>query len=345
MARRIGRKDLSSTRPFVDEEYAGFFVWRVYEDFDIIEPDGGLPYYKASINKGEYYRPFEDTPYLFLEFARLLEQKSHPMEALDKWLTKYGLLGLSHPDTHTLERVAEVTWVPKADWTPELSVPPLRYEDAGGPGDTLNAYVFEISRANKLLILYEALLNKDVNRLEQFFAYHEGCTTEVLKARWGSRVQKAKEENLNLKDGVYFAKDIMDDVLIYPSLPNSWNSFLVDKALFDIWSTVGAALSAFTYPSITSTDGSGPLTPHKLTSTWRARNLLGALYLQFHWLITSAAELTRCKNCGGIISHAQPNPESGQRKPRKDKEFCGSRCRQNYHYQNRVKPDRKKGLR
>jgi hypothetical protein len=78
----------------------------------------------------------------------------------------------------------------------------------------------------------------------------------------------------------------------------------------------------------------------KLTSTWRVRNLLGAMYLQFYSLITSTGALSRCKYCNRIISYAPPMPKSERRKPRNDKAFCDSRCRQNYHYHNRIKPNR-----
>lgn len=77
---------------------------------------------------------------------------------------------------------------------------------------------------------------------------------------------------------------------------------------------------------------------------WQPRNLLGALYLQAYWLVTSAAELSKCKYCGRVISYAASLPDAAdkaKRKPRRDKEFCDSRCRQNYHYHNRVKPAHK----
>ena len=45
-----------------------------------------------------------------------------------------------------------------------------------------------------------------------------------------------------------------------------------------------------------------------------------------------------------LISHAPPVPvgdeRKARRKPRKDKDFCDSRCRQNYHYHKRVKRGR-----
>jgi hypothetical protein len=127
---------------------------------------------------------------------------------------------------------------------------------------------------------------------------------------------------------------------LYESAPGDWNTFLMDTALRDIWRMVGAALSIFAYSSIIARGMLGPLSLGKLASHWGVRNLLGAMYLQFNWLITSGAALSRCKYCGRLISYAPTWPESEGRKPRKDKEFCDSRCRQNYHYHNRIKPAR-----
>ena len=105
-------------------------------------------------------------------------------------------------------------------------------------------------------------------------------------------------------------------------------------------------LAVFAYPAISPTGSLHQqplLTVDRLNASWGARNLLGAMYLQFFWLVTSAGELSRCKYCGRIISYAPPIPageDRKARKPRKDKEFCDSRCRQNYHYHNRIKPER-----
>ncbi len=345
MNRRVGRDDFKNASPFGEEDLTGFFFWETYEDFDIVEEDGRRPYFRASSYKGaDMYRPLVDTPYLFLEFARIAEQKEHRSEALIDWTSKYGLLGLSSQNPEwVVESLPRVDWPPDADLHPEVTVPPLRYSYAGGPGDTFDAYLLEVAKTNKLLTLYEALLNQDSEGLEQCFALHERCTPEDLREKWRSELERSKEENARYKDGTIVVMDILDDVVVYDSMPSDWNAFLTNRALIDIWWMVGSALSIFAYPSVTSQGGSGPLSPDKLTSTWRARNLLGAIYLQFFWLITSASDLSRCKFCGRIISHAPSMPESGKRKPRKDKKFCDSRCRQNYNYHNRIKSHRDYG--
>jgi len=347
MKRRMGREDFESASPFEKEDLSGFFFWKVYEEFDIVEEDGCLPYFRASSDKGVgYYRPLEDYPYLFLEFARIGEQKGHPYDALKNWISKYGLLGLSQTPEWSLESLPEANWTSHGDLFPEVTIPPLRYSPSGGPGDTFDAYFLEVATTNRLLTLYEAILNRDTEKLEQCFASHEGITPEDLRDKWRSELEENRERNAGLEVGTYLAGKVLDHMLIYKSLPGDWSAFLMDRALLDIWKRVGTALSVFAYPSITSQGGSGPLRlqgplrPDRLTSTWRVRNLLGAIYLQFYWLITSLGDLSRCRYCGRIISYAPPMPESGRRKPRRDKEFCDSRCRQNYHYHNRIKPTR-----
>src|SRR5215210_5620159 len=131
MRRRIGREDLSGVNPFSNEEQKleGVWGWRVYEEFGLVEQDGQQRFFKATTYESELYAPLVDTPYLFLEFARLPEQKGHLYEALDGWLTKYGLLGLSRQDSRSLDLVRDVRLTPVGDWVPEISTPPLRYDD------------------------------------------------------------------------------------------------------------------------------------------------------------------------------------------------------------------------
>jgi hypothetical protein len=90
--------------------------------------------------------------------------------------------------------------------------------------------------------------------------------------------------------------NILDDILIYDSRPGDWNALLIKRAIMEIWITVGSALSVYAYPAITYQEGSNlmslSLSPDKLTSSWRVRNLLGAIYLQFFWLITSMSDLS-----------------------------------------------------
>jgi hypothetical protein len=58
------------------------------------------------------------------------------------------------------------------------------------------------------------------------------------------------------------------------------------------------------------------------------RNLLGAMYLQMYWLISSG-DAARCEHCHQIISLGRTHPEG--RKRRRDKRFCDDACRQAHH--------------
>jgi hypothetical protein len=71
------------------------------------------------------------------------------------------------------------------------------------------------------------------------------------------------------------------------------------------------------------------LDPTSVKVTWSFDNLLGALYLQMWWVVTSSGELSRCEQCGRLISLSRPDP--GGRKRRSDKRFCDDACRQAQH--------------
>jgi hypothetical protein len=69
--------------------------------------------------------------------------------------------------------------------------------------------------------------------------------------------------------------------------------------------------------------------PSGVKVTWHFENLLGAMYLQMWWVVTSSGDLSRCEQCGRLISLTRPHPEG--RKRRSDKRFCDDACRQAYH--------------
>jgi hypothetical protein len=313
LLRRLGREDLASVNPFLREkESHAPILWHVYEDYELVEEEDALPYLRASIPKGygspkcvRTYNPLVDTPRLFLDFARIAERKN-PANALSQWIAQYGLLGFADSSPQ---------WFPEA--SPEVTVPPRRYDDSGGPGETLEAVWDEVYTTNSILALYEAVLNREPVKLESLL-FPPGEEPEWLERR------RRYVNELMEKTG------------------SDWIDVLVDQALGQVWEYI-MALAVFAYPAISPTGSLHQqplLTVDRLNASWGVRNLLGAMYLQFFWLVTSAGELARCKYCGRIISYAPPMPESEKRKPRKDKEFCDSRCRQNYHYHHRLKPTR-----
>jgi hypothetical protein len=69
-----------------------------------------------------------------------------------------------------------------------------------------------------------------------------------------------------------------------------------------------------------------PSVSHETNIVWTFDNLLGAMYLQMYWLMTSSDSIARCEHCGRIIS-----PGRKGRKRRSDKRFCNDACRQAQH--------------
>lgn len=315
MLRRLGQEDLTSVNPFLGEKEDHAFVWHVYEDYEVVREEDALPYVQAVTPKGHEspkrvrsYNPLVDTPRLFLDFARIAE-RNNPAEALSQWVAQYGLLGFADSSPQ---------WFPHA--RPEVTVPPRIYDDSGGPGETLEAVWDEVYTANRILALYEAVLNRDAEKLE----------TLIFTSEEDSEGLERRRQHVS----GYTDKTSSDRIDV-----------LVSVALAEVWEFIGA-LTVFAYPVINPTGDLNQqplLTVDRLKASWGVRNLLGAMYLQIFWLVTSAGELARCKFCGRIISYAPPmsvGEVHKVRKPRNDKEFCDSRCRQNYHYHNRIKPAR-----
>jgi hypothetical protein len=314
MWRRLNREDLKGSNPLLDEgdSYQPWPVrWQVYEDYEIVPaPDGSDWHYiqaagRDTDRQSEWicaYNPLIDTPYLFLEFARIAENKD-PAKALEGWFRKYGLLGMTkNPSRESRQSYKGIGF------------PTLYHDDRGGPWDRIEVIWDIVDQYNESLILYEAVLGRDDVKLERalFPAYD---------LKWAEDRRNALEKRAEASGA-------------------EWTDTLINAALNQVIEYASGSLRTYAYPYIAYPEDEN-LTVNRLTRSWGARNLLGAMGLQFYWLITSAGELSRCKYCGRIISYAPPIPGSAaSRKPRKDKEFCDSRCRQNYHYHNRIKPER-----
>ena len=87
----------------------------------------------------------------------------------------------------------------------------------------------------------------------------------------------------------------------------------------------------------------------RFVAGWSFMNLLGAMWLQMFWLLTATEEPQRCRNCDKIIAYEQPdqlmqgtkrNDRSGGYRTRRDKRFCGKKCRNEHTYLTKTKPRR-----
>jgi hypothetical protein len=270
------------------------------------------------------YKPLEDAPHLFLEFARLMEQRD-PTNALTEWISRRGLLGLykrEHPNGNTKLEVGATDYRRERWWTSDYET--TEYMHEGGPSETIANLRSEANSANHVLTNWEAFLSGEPERAEHelldHFPQHD---SGALKDRYISFL-RAHAKHLGLTYGEHLLYQV---------------GFQACLAVQDV-------LEAFTYPYL-AFDYRNPLGrlqgtpgPELAAGSWRPRNLLGAMYLQMYHVMISSGEISQCKYCGRTISYAPSLSESTARKPRKDKEFCDSRCRQNYHYHAKIKPAR-----
>jgi hypothetical protein len=319
LARKTKEADFDITRPSIgggEPQFSG--VWEVFEGYEICRPNDSLPYIRATGGVKRTYRPLADTPHLFLEFARLGEEPL-TRERLDHWLNEYGLLGINYDDGRPYLPV----------YYPDPPIPPLMYDPEGGPEETLEYFALSVQEANNSLSLYEAALNRDEEKLGQSLG-----GPDVVRRITRSYDDYIPRNPQALRKGQDY--EILNTV-----------DLLIDHALMSVWHRLQHNLSNFAYPAINHElpevaavpglhKGGRPFTPHQLAVAWGFRNLLGAMWLQFYWLIDSRADLKRCKFCGRIIPLAPSTGPDGKRgrKPRSDKEYCNKSCLQNYHYHN-----------
>ncbi|HET9966257.1 MAG TPA: hypothetical protein VFQ10_12755, partial [Rubrobacter sp.] len=264
-------------------------------------------------------------PSLFLEFARLAEQRDPP-EASKDWISRRGLLGLHKrerpkSDERALEAGEtsfrhERWWFENDEYT--------EYMHEGGSSERAFDLQREVIGANHVLTQWEAFLSGEPERAEHELLDHFPQHHSELKQRYISFFRsRARFLGLTYKESLLY------------------------HVGFVACLRVQEVLEAFAYPYLAFDYGNpyaplhGTPGPGLAAGSWRPRNLLGAMYLQMYQVMISSDKLSQCRYCGRIISYAPPIPGSAtSRKPRKDKEFCDSRCRQNYHYHNRIKPRR-----
>jgi hypothetical protein len=161
--------------------------------------------------------------------------------------------------------------------------------------------------------LYEVVLNQDPDEAKRLVIAEYPLISAEL---WGSSTSDWEvEETVQI-----VADEFGGNYLAYALEASSW---LVER-------TVRQYCHATLRPE-------GASDPSKLASSWGFENLLGAMYLQMYWLMSSG-DAVRCKYCKRIISLNRPLPEA--RKPPKHKKFCNNACRQSHYYHKKTKPKR-----
>jgi hypothetical protein len=352
----MGRDDFtrtSRTNELEERSYQESDTWEVYSGYELEEdPDYGTREYDGLKLEHEYppfrikpktgwdgdrgrarsrrYRPLEEVPHLFLDFARLYD-KGFSVERILGWVHRHGTLDYSrYAHKHRDFRHA----------------------------NTVRAFWGEVCWAAGVLAMYEAALNQDeseAQRLAQnefhflappnYDAYDLWESTEILdRSEYESRARTSPlwkkfggeaEEVADLVEN-YFGGDYLAYALevAVVAVDEVVQEFCFPALRLDIytndivWVQPDLGLRRNDYSS-----------PSRIKAGWGFRNLLGAMYMQMRWLMAAGADLKRCEYCGRIISLAPPSP--GARKPRTDKTTCNKLCQQNlWNRRNRRKPRR-----
>lgn len=263
-----------------------------YWNFDPYDKDGWVA-----------YRPLEETPDLFLRFARLYEDGCS-VSAILGWSHKYGLLGSDY---------LEGAW------------------DEGMQHSTLSGFKNEVVRAAAILAMYEAALDGNGEQAKQLILER----FPMLAVRYRERDELYDDEDERREAFFHsLTREARDEEVegiaeeVEESFGGDYHEYALEVAAWMVEDVV----RRFCYQALRVEPGTHD--PSRLVAGWRFTNLLGAMYLQMYWLMASGGRaVTRCEYCRRIISLAPPLP--GTRKPRGDKRFCDSNCRQKNHQRKR----------
>ena len=261
-------------------------VWWVCDDYEIrggkvvatypatsFGDEKHYPIPDYTLNEGwRSYRPLQETPDLFLRFARLHQEPDFDKAAL-VWSRKYGVPGGTSS-----------TKIPSGHRPDFMSIKGFREE---------------VTKAWLILRMYEAALNRDPRDIQVLLADYRNEETNYF---WSMEINEESpfgpyENELQL--ALFGAIDEVESEVDW--LCSEWLVVEGDRRIAD---------------------------PSRVRFLQGFRNLLGAMYLQMYWLISSG-DAARCEHCHQIISLGRTHPEG--RKRRRDKRFCDDACRQAHH--------------
>jgi hypothetical protein len=317
MWRRLNKDDFAGVNEETRWELATSEVrgWWVCSEYELrsrcIWPKHGL------LEEWRVYDPLVDTPDLFLKFARLYDQ-GFSTELILQWVGRYGVLG-----------VGPEGW-------------------RGGPEETVEGFWEEVCWAAGTLAMYEIALSGDSEKAKKAvpvaFPYLELARWGLEQQDWilelvhevfgevltGELLESSRRKGLRGIEDFTRKERALTARFMIEFIDWLYSADYLGYALEFSMSAVGGKMrQGLCYPQPELVDDKGAFVPTNVRAWWVYESLLGAMYLQMHWLMTSGGELTRCENCGRIIALSRPYPEG--RKRRRDKRFCDDACRQAHH--------------
>ena len=161
---------------------------------------------------------------------------------------------------------------------------------------SLSSWWEEAERAWVILKLYEATLSYDEEVVRYLYNEYRNTVFKKLHCLW------LGDESIVVRD---------------------WD--IADTGFMEAGLMVQETVQLHCRPALDFPDED----PFKVVNFWEFDCLLGAMYLQMYWLITSGNDLGHCEHCGRTFFLARTHPEG--RKRRADKRFCDNACRQAHH--------------
>jgi hypothetical protein len=306
---RVSRDELTHAIELALEHYdrnRSMNVWTVCDDYEVRDEAIVAKHPYSDFETGRWttskvnsrwwhgYYPLEEAPDLFLKLARLHDEPDF-IEATLRFSHTFGVLGVD-----TVKKGSMID------------------------GTSLAGFRQEAARARKVLKLYEAVLNRDPVAAHATLHGLRSDRTEIVP-------ESELEESILEEEG----QQALEEYLLNGAVRKTLK--LVNEKVRDLCHT--EARIAYDPDQLIANDDPDQLTNFvaavlstdfsRVKSTWRFDNLLGAAYLQMHWLLTSGGNIARCDHCGRVISLARPHPEG--RKRRRDRKFCDDACRQAHH--------------
>jgi hypothetical protein len=324
MLRRLNKDDFAAINKEaqwspLSSEQRGWLVCSAYElRSGQIWAKYGLS--KDALEEWRVYVPLVDVPDLFLKFARLYDQ-GFSTELILQWVGRYGLLGVGSGKG--------------SSWH-------------GGPEETVEAFWEQVSWAAGILAMYEIALSGDSEKAEKAvpvaFPFLELAREDLEQQGWRWKLAReifgevltaelldcSRQQGLRgIEDFTRKERDLTARFMIDFIDEFYYADYLGYALEFSMWAVDGMMRQGLCYQTPDLVDDEGGWVPTNVRAGWEYENLLGAMYLQMHWLMTSGGELTRCEYCGRIFALSRSHPEG--RKRRRDKRFCDDACRQAHH--------------
>jgi hypothetical protein len=205
------------------------------------------------------------------------------------------------------------------DFTSKYGLPngadeaPAPFGDPGFETEAINwslsQFHHEARRAWVVLALYEAVLNDEERTVRRLLSDHSDIDVFEGWLPW-LPIGSAEHQNDTLWVGLRCAQEAAEMI---------------------VHQYCRQQIVAYLDPDIR------PSVPHDTDIVWTFDNLLGAMYLQMYWLMTSSDSIARCEHCSLPISLGRPHRDG--RKRRSDKRFCRDACRQAHHRSKRRSAD------